>query len=610
MSNIPEESPSSSMVSKREWNDDNREYWPSLVQARVQRYEHASSLPGVHPDVLRTARSALSAEIEGLEHAVILAKSSLSNMSPVHKLPPEVLGKCFTALMVQSDPQVYTRRATDDDTYGNVQLVTDLGWISVTRVCRKWRHVALAQASLWGTIPFCLGPMWVTTFIERVLSCPLDIQLGADTPLSLWNNHQDMLDTILDIIRCHLFHIKRIIVSGIEYKLGDLGEPFFQNLTDVLTDRTPMLHSIELISDGFDFSFPPNFLHHAPHLASVTVCDCDTTWTSTSFRNLTSLDITPGPRLSAYDPLMVVLRSNPTLEVLRLWGALPLRASTSAVGAVITLRHLTTLDLGEESVTVLRHLFETLVIPPKCVLNLTEVVIDTEVSLKDCLSLITIMSAHINRHDKPIREFLLRDFTEPSHTVKRPIQFIAWRDVKYFFNRHSTRELDHGKGAVLNFGAVISSQHVDAASGEAWKQKITLSLLQHLSLSSVEVLGIERNCDLVASLLPDLQSMWNIRYLSFDGDTFESMQRLLTATMTDSPHGIMLPHLFSLLTHKGGWDVSYLSESSVVAILDTLRKRRDLGVPIQEFFLSGCSLNPADEATLREIVPTVVLGNI
>lgn len=44
-----------------------------------------------HPDVLRSARSALRTEIEGMEYAICLARSRLNNMAPVYKLPSELL---------------------------------------------------------------------------------------------------------------------------------------------------------------------------------------------------------------------------------------------------------------------------------------------------------------------------------------------------------------------------------------------------------------------------------------------------------------------------------------------------------------------------------------
>lgn len=541
-----------------------------------------------------------------MEYAICLARSRLNNMAPVYKLPSELLGQCFAALMVQSVPDVYVQ--------GSAFLGLDIGWLSVTHVCHKWRDVALAQASLWVTVPFCLGPSWIATFIERALTCPLDIPFGSETPLYMWKNHQDMLDTVLDIIECHLFHIGRIIVDGIEYVGGELGAPFIQEMMVLLTNRAPMLRTIKIMSDDFHISLPANLLGHgAPRLASFTVARCDTTWTRILLRNLTSLDITSSIRLSTHDPLMEVLRANPTLEVLKLRSTLPSHPSTSAASSVITLHHLVKLDLSYDSITAYHQLIKALDIPPTCILSLTEATVETQDSLRDCLSLIAILSAHINRHVEHIDGLSLQDLTNTLYV--EPICFTVWRGFKYDYSGLPVLSARNGEGgAVLVFEARVTSRHTDAVSREAWKQQIALALLQHLSLSSVVALMISRSREPVTFLLPVLHSMQNIQYLAFDGNTFDFMQRLLTAATTDPPHAIPLPRLRSLAFRRTEDSVmwtfdSQLSESEssslAAAILDTLRKRRDLGVPLQKLFLIGFSFNPAHGTALEEIMPAV-----
>ncbi|KAI0040846.1 hypothetical protein FA95DRAFT_1471006, partial [Auriscalpium vulgare] len=79
---------------------------------------------------------------------------------PVARLPTEVLTAIFALLVISSPPYTVCRRLY-------------LGWIYVTHVSQRWRHVALECPSLWVYLPLDLGNKCLQAMLSRAKSAPL-----------------------------------------------------------------------------------------------------------------------------------------------------------------------------------------------------------------------------------------------------------------------------------------------------------------------------------------------------------------------------------------------------------------------------------------------------
>ncbi|EEB92811.1 hypothetical protein MPER_08625, partial [Moniliophthora perniciosa FA553] len=115
-----------------------------------------------------------------LEHERNALKKNLSQYrSPVHRLPPEILGKIFTMF---NDLPEEERWLEPTDTAPA---------LAVSRTCRRWRDIALSLPSIWSSIAIAFKERWsnqesrlldLTTrlFLDRSQTSPLILILSLD----------------------------------------------------------------------------------------------------------------------------------------------------------------------------------------------------------------------------------------------------------------------------------------------------------------------------------------------------------------------------------------------------------------------------------------------
>ncbi|KAI0045705.1 hypothetical protein FA95DRAFT_1543473 [Auriscalpium vulgare] len=101
-------------------------------------------------------------------HRIHEISQAVSDMTliPIARLPPEILADIFTILRSIDHPKP--------------SIPLYLGWLAITHVCRRWRHIALHQPTLWVsliTVPFALGTRWTEVFISRTQTLPLKIRM-------------------------------------------------------------------------------------------------------------------------------------------------------------------------------------------------------------------------------------------------------------------------------------------------------------------------------------------------------------------------------------------------------------------------------------------------
>lgn len=87
-------------------------------------------------------------ESPAVENLVSAIRSSQNRLAGINRLPEEMLGYIFEALidLVRGDPDVRLRDYCED--------LPQKRWFHVNLVCRYWRHIALSRPALWTCIYF------------------------------------------------------------------------------------------------------------------------------------------------------------------------------------------------------------------------------------------------------------------------------------------------------------------------------------------------------------------------------------------------------------------------------------------------------------------------
>ncbi|KZV76265.1 hypothetical protein PENSPDRAFT_646547 [Peniophora sp. CONT] len=139
------------------------------------------------------------------------------------------------------------------------------GWLVVTFVCSRWRHVALRSATLWSEVNDYLGQPWAAEFVRRSGSVPLSVTL-AESPRSLsespfigeyflvlsafLESHQSRIrtlevDEIWDVFgRCPLNRLEELTVHLKE--IITTNRPHARNINYLLERLTPSLRHLHL----------------------------------------------------------------------------------------------------------------------------------------------------------------------------------------------------------------------------------------------------------------------------------------------------------------------------------------------------------------------------
>ncbi|KAI0051928.1 hypothetical protein FA95DRAFT_1618635, partial [Auriscalpium vulgare] len=104
-------------------------------------------------------------EDEAMSVARLALREQRNSLVPVGRLPTEIIRNIFTLSSEIDRPWIHECPTTK------------IGWLTVTHICQRWRHVALEHPGLWTHIlVHALGPGWANAFAERAQGMPLIIQ--------------------------------------------------------------------------------------------------------------------------------------------------------------------------------------------------------------------------------------------------------------------------------------------------------------------------------------------------------------------------------------------------------------------------------------------------
>lgn len=105
-------------------------------------------------------------------------KTNLNALSPVARLPPELLIEIFVQYKL-------LRGASSKSA---------VAWQTIAHVCRHWRAVALECSSLWGSLDMFAEPECINTFLDRSRQTPLSVH-GLQLPVR--DQHLPLLGSLM-----------------------------------------------------------------------------------------------------------------------------------------------------------------------------------------------------------------------------------------------------------------------------------------------------------------------------------------------------------------------------------------------------------------------------
>ncbi|KAI0262708.1 hypothetical protein BC834DRAFT_889975 [Gloeopeniophorella convolvens] len=300
------------------------------------------------PDVRSTSNDALSllssvALTEESINAAILhvrtLKSRRNSLLPISKLSAELLVRVFVSHSFQQPHGDGGR----------------LGWITTTHVCRRWRQVALDNASLWTAINFNMGSKWAAEMLSRAGPRPLEVSLQGARSLGDW-----------ETVSHHLHHTRTM-------RLLYLHPEATGHITKILSMPAPILEELDI--RFLDHQTSPNCRHlevgnrlftgQAPRLSRISLHRLANPWRFLPRGSLTTLhlvfkksDLQKGTSTAiSWENLMGFISDNQSIHQLSLDFCLPPPSSTwSLQHRAIELPRLHYLSLGGQGISVFKFL--------------------------------------------------------------------------------------------------------------------------------------------------------------------------------------------------------------------------------------------------------------
>jgi len=235
-----------------------------------------------------------------------MLRFAINPTSPINKLPPEILTRCFLYLVP------YFPLTIGPSTNQNE-------WIRVTHVCKYWRAVAIGFSGLWSRVEFT-RPEILEMYLERSRSRPLEVCLqhvGHEfrqtvNPPTCDNEMLGMLAPLGLQIHSLVIHKDRLPLHG---------------SCDFLEGSLPILETLSITSDiGWenDSKDEPEtrlmalFKGGLDSLRQLFIPEC-TPWPHNDFKNLRLICLYNQSALEYELPeLLGMLRGSPELEELYL----------------------------------------------------------------------------------------------------------------------------------------------------------------------------------------------------------------------------------------------------------------------------------------------------
>ncbi|VDB92104.1 unnamed protein product [Peniophora sp. CBMAI 1063] len=197
-------------------------------------------------------------------------------------IPDETLSLIFTFLR-SIDPVTYRERSpTQPKSCGAFTAAHNrsFGWVNVTFVNRRWRHVAINNGTLWTNLTNFLGPHWLNEMVRRSKSAPLDIDNNNFS--SAWKQVNQPLRAVLTLFNARISCLW-------------LRTPTMDVFNQTFSVRMDSLQEFSLALDRRISACPlANLLDRAPLLRSLRLDLPELSyapWGHSALNNITSLNL-------------------------------------------------------------------------------------------------------------------------------------------------------------------------------------------------------------------------------------------------------------------------------------------------------------------------------
>ncbi|KAI0041441.1 hypothetical protein FA95DRAFT_694163 [Auriscalpium vulgare] len=120
------------------------------IEAEEVAIEHAK----------QALRNAYAADDETMRVARLALRQQRNSLLPVARLPTEILRDIFTLC------------SNIDRPWMEAWPTTKMGWLAVTRICQRWRNIALEHPGLWTHVLVdAFGPVGADAFADARKTC-------------------------------------------------------------------------------------------------------------------------------------------------------------------------------------------------------------------------------------------------------------------------------------------------------------------------------------------------------------------------------------------------------------------------------------------------------
>jgi hypothetical protein len=252
-------------------------------------------------------RSIIDRDIVRLEENIRALKSRRNELSPISRLPVELLCKIFSLI-------------GDDNGISYFKLGRFReSWSNFSQVSRHWRSSALSAPELWTKIPLNY-PRWAQEMLLRSKMAKLTIRSGSSFESSNPKKYTEIVKSCLN----QMIRVEEIKLTAIP---GSILEEIFRDVPK----SAPQLHTLCIGGGGHSFRFTEtgfsireDFLHDTERLQYVELIKCKISWDCRLLTGLTRLTLEDS--LNANSSVIQVLHAlqrMPALTDLCLKNAIP-----------------------------------------------------------------------------------------------------------------------------------------------------------------------------------------------------------------------------------------------------------------------------------------------
>ncbi|OJT15399.1 hypothetical protein TRAPUB_8048 [Trametes pubescens] len=146
--------------------------------------------------VLR-ARLDIQSDIAMYARAIVDLKSRLNTLTPIGRLPPELLSEILVRGVID-----------EDDRWPSDHYYNRLAWIRLTHICRHFRAVALSTPRFWSHLRLVKSEVFAE-LLARSKSTPLHIKAHVDAG----SKRADRMSA-LEMLLPHSHRIKELHIDG------------------------------------------------------------------------------------------------------------------------------------------------------------------------------------------------------------------------------------------------------------------------------------------------------------------------------------------------------------------------------------------------------------